>query len=68
MDIVEKRKISFPCRASNPEFTSGETAPSINWIGWWVGVRAGLDAVMEKKSLFLRRKSNPVRAVRRYTD
>jgi hypothetical protein len=31
-------------------FTSGERAHGIHWIGGWVGLRTGLDAV-EKKSL-----------------
>jgi hypothetical protein len=32
--------------ASRPSrFTLGEIAPDIDWIGGWVGPRAGLDAV-----------------------
>jgi len=30
-------------------FTPGETARSTNWIGGWVGPRAGLNAVMKRK-------------------
>jgi hypothetical protein len=26
-----------------------ETAPGINWIGSWVGPRAGLDAMVKRK-------------------
>jgi hypothetical protein len=30
-------------------FTRGEGAPGIHWIGSWVDLRAGLDAVVKKK-------------------
>jgi hypothetical protein len=34
------------CSASRPgRFTTGETAPSTDWIGSWVDPRAGLDDV-----------------------
>jgi len=29
--------------------TPGETSPYTHWIGGWMGLRGGLDAVMEKK-------------------
>jgi hypothetical protein len=34
-------------------FTSGERAPGTHWIGGWVGLRAGLDDVEERKFLTL---------------
>jgi hypothetical protein len=37
----------------------GERTPSNHWIGVWVGTRAGLDAMMKRKILSPRRKSNP---------
>jgi hypothetical protein len=38
--------------ASRPgRFTSGESAHSTNWIGGWVGPRAGLDNVEKRKLL-----------------
>jgi hypothetical protein len=33
--------------------------PSLPWIGGWMGPRAGLDAVSERKILSLHRESNP---------
>jgi hypothetical protein len=30
-------------------FTPRERVPCIHWIGGWVGLRAGLDAVVKKK-------------------
>jgi hypothetical protein len=39
---------SRPCR-----FTPGERAPGIHWIGGWVGPRAGLDDVKNRKFLTL---------------
>jgi hypothetical protein len=42
--------------ASRPDrFTPGEIAPSTDWIGGWVGSRAGLDAVEKRKTLPLPR-------------
>jgi hypothetical protein len=36
--------------ASRPvHFTSRERAPGMQWIGRWVGPRAGLDAVVNRK-------------------
>jgi hypothetical protein len=36
--------------ASRPgRFTSKERAPSTHWIGGWVGLRAGMDAVVKRK-------------------
>jgi hypothetical protein len=32
-------------------FTSKNTAPGAHWIGGWVGLRAGLDAAENRKSL-----------------
>jgi hypothetical protein len=32
-------------------FTPGEIAPGTHWIGGWLGLRAGLDAVKKKKYL-----------------
>jgi hypothetical protein len=34
-----------------PPIYTGETAPGAHWIGCWVGPRASLDAVEEKKML-----------------
>jgi hypothetical protein len=33
-------------------FTSREIAPDTNWVGGWVGPRAVLDAVVERKIPF----------------
>jgi hypothetical protein len=36
--------------ASHPEhFTPKERAPSTHWIGGWVGPRAGMDIVVNRK-------------------
>jgi hypothetical protein len=32
-------------------FTPGERSPGTNWIGGWMGPRAGLDVVQERKIL-----------------
>jgi hypothetical protein len=54
--------------ASRPGlFTPGERAPGTHWTGGWVGLRARLDAV-EKRKIFLCRKSNPGRPTRSCTD
>jgi hypothetical protein len=46
--------------ASRPgRFTSRERAPGTHWIGGWVGLRAVLDAVMNRKIPSSRRESNP---------
>jgi hypothetical protein len=34
-------------------FTLGESAPGTHWMGSWVGLRAGLDAVRKRKFLTL---------------
>jgi hypothetical protein len=39
-------------------FNPRESAPNTHWIGGWVGRRAVLDAVVEKKILSPRRESN----------
>jgi hypothetical protein len=44
---------SRPCR-----FTPGERTPGTHWIGGWVGLGTGLDAV-EKRNILQCRKSNP---------
>jgi hypothetical protein len=44
-----------------------ERAPDTNWIGGWVGPRAGLDAVEWRKIVCPCRESNPGRPARRYT-
>jgi hypothetical protein len=45
--------------ASRPgRFTPRERAPSIHWIGGWVGPRAVLDTVVKKKIPSPRRESN----------
>jgi hypothetical protein len=54
-------------------FTPKERAPSIRWIGGWVGSRAALDAVVKRKIPSHRRESNPRTpivqpVVSRYTD
>jgi hypothetical protein len=51
------------CRVSRPDrFTSGERTSSTLWIGGWVDLRAGLDAV--KRNILPCREQNPGRAVR----
>jgi hypothetical protein len=46
--------------ASRPgRFTPRERAPSTHWIESWVGLRAGLDAVVKRKILNPRRESKP---------
>jgi hypothetical protein len=44
-------------------FTPGEIVPGAHWIGGWVGLRAGLEAVGKRKILPLQgiepRPSNP---------
>jgi hypothetical protein len=46
--------------ASRPgRFTPSERAPGNHWIGGWVGPRAVLDAVVERKIPSPRRESNP---------
>jgi hypothetical protein len=57
--------------ASRPgRFTFGERASGTNWIGGWVGLRAGPDAVSREK--FLAPAENRTPAVQsvahRYTD
>jgi hypothetical protein len=47
--------VSFTPRLLYPQ----ERAPSTHWIGGWVGPRAVLDAVVKRKILIPRRKSNP---------
>jgi hypothetical protein len=48
---------------------SAALTPGIHWIGIWVSLRAGLDAV-EKRKISHRRKLNPGPPARnrRYTD
>jgi hypothetical protein len=41
-------------------FTTGDRAPVTHWIGGWVGPRAGLDAVDNRKIPF---PSNPDRLI-----
>jgi hypothetical protein len=57
--------------ASRPgHFAARERAPGTHWIGDWLGPRAGLDTVVEKKNHSLCRDSNPpiIRpVVQRYT-
>jgi hypothetical protein len=51
--------------ASRPgSFTPRERAPGTHWIGGWVGPRAVLDAVVERKIPSTRRESNPDRPAR----
>jgi hypothetical protein len=46
--------------ASRPgSFNPRERAPGTHWIGGWVGPRAGLDAVVERKIPSPCRESNP---------
>jgi hypothetical protein len=46
--------------ASRPgRFTPKERAPGTHWIGGWVGLRAGLDAVVKGKIPSPSRESNP---------
>jgi hypothetical protein len=40
-------------------FTPRERIPGTHWMGSWVGPRAVLDAVVERKIPSLRRESNP---------
>jgi hypothetical protein len=40
-------------------FTHKERAPGTHWIGGWVGPRAVLDTVVERKIPNPRRESNP---------
>jgi hypothetical protein len=46
---------SRPCR-----FIPGERALGTHWIGGWVGLSAGLDAVEERKILHCRESNQPV--------
>jgi hypothetical protein len=48
-------------------FTPGETAPSIHWIGSWVGLRAGLDDVETLPGLELRLLRRPARSQSLYS-
>jgi hypothetical protein len=43
-------------------FAAGEKAPSTHWIGGWVGPRAGLNALVNYRNMFIQ----PVAC--RYTD
>jgi hypothetical protein len=46
--------------ASRPRrFTPWEGAPGTNWIGGWVGPKAGLDTVVKRNIPSLFRDSNP---------
>jgi hypothetical protein len=60
--------------ASRPgRFTPRETAPVTYWIGGWVGPRAVLDAVVERKSPSPSREPNPKTSIvqpvaQSYTD
>jgi hypothetical protein len=54
-------------------FTPRERSPGTYWIGGWVGPRAVLDAVVERKILSPRRESKPRTPIvqpiaQRYTD
>jgi hypothetical protein len=51
-------RVSCPGR-----FTPRERARGTHWIGGWVGPRAVLDAVVRRKTLSPRRKSNPRTAI-----
>jgi hypothetical protein len=54
-----------------PPFTSGERTPGTNWIGGWVGSRAGMDTQrLEEKSFSFAGDRAPVfhSVVRPYTD
>jgi hypothetical protein len=48
----------------------GEGAPGTNWIGGWLGRRAGMDALEKKKIFFPCRESTPIvePLARRYAD
>jgi hypothetical protein len=65
---VEFHHLSTRWRRVVSHFNPGEIAPGTHWLGGWVGVRAGLDAV-EKNLSPVR---NPTLAVQpiapRYTD
>jgi hypothetical protein len=51
--------------ASQPgRFTSAEKASGTHWIGGWVGPKAGLDAVEQRKIYCPCRESNPGRPAR----
>jgi hypothetical protein len=58
---------SRPCR-----FTPGERAPGTHWIGGWVGLRSGLDAVEKRKFLPYRDSNSDPSVIQpvasRYTD
>jgi hypothetical protein len=60
--------------ASRPgRFTPRERAPGTHWIGGWLGPRAGLDTVVNRKIPSPRRESNPRTPIvqhvaQRYTD
>jgi hypothetical protein len=60
--------------ASRPgRFTPRERAPDTHWIGGWVGPRAVLDAVVNRKIPNPRREPNPRTPIvqpvaQRYTD
>jgi hypothetical protein len=43
--------------------TSGERNPGTRWIGGWMGLRVGLDAVAKKRNLCLCRELNPALSV-----
>jgi hypothetical protein len=45
-------------------FTHGEKALGTHWMGGWMGLRAGLDAVAERKIPCPCRQSNPGRPAR----
>jgi hypothetical protein len=44
-----------------PRFTPRERTPGTNWVGGWVGPRAGLDAGARIKVLYPCQGSNPDR-------
>jgi hypothetical protein len=49
-----ERSVSHPGR-----FTPKERAPSSHWLGGWVGLRAGLDAVVKRNFPSPCRDANP---------